>query len=275
MVPAPCGHDDPSPTCELLRQLALTPSGTDTLSGHGRGGRTDHSRVFGGFLAAQSVLAAAATVEADRQPDSLHISFLTPGNVAEALDYHVTTLREGTSTSARQVIAAQDGRVRATAVLSFTHVRPSANHQHTVAIEPVPEAQRHEAEQAAVTSGLDYRYVDDPAADAPTRLAWLRCPHDLGDDPLWHAVVLAFASDLGVGRVVDLPHQNDPGRRRSASLDHAVWFHRAARADDWIQYRLSSPVYVGGRGLAQGELADAGGRLLATVTQRIAISRRL
>jgi acyl-CoA thioesterase II len=274
LLPAPCQHDDLTPTCELLRRLALTPAGPDSLTGLARGGRTDSKRVFGGFLAAQSLLAAAATVEEDRQPDSMHLYFLTPGNAEAPLDYQVTTLREGMSMSSRQVTASQDGTIRTTALLSFARVRSSPTHQRGIVAHPVPDEQEHNADLEGVVSGLDYRYLDHPDPELPTRESWLRCPHDLGDDPLWHAVMLAFASDLGNGRLVDMPHQHEPGRRRSASLDHAIWFHQAGRTDDWIEYRQQSPIYVEGRGLVQGELSDPSGRLIATVTQRMAISRK-
>lgn len=271
-VAVPCEHTELSPSCQLLRQLALTPAGDGSLTGRARGGRLG-TRAFGGHLAAQSVLAAAATIPPERQPDSLHMYFLTPGDVDQPFDYHVTTLREGVSTSIRQVTASQGGTVRTTALLSFARVTPGPVRQDAVAVVAPPAPQQHEAKLAAMVSGLDYRYFDD--VDGPSRLAWLRCAHDLGDDPLWHAVVLAFASDLGTGRVVDLPHQDEPGQRRSASLDHAIWFHQAGRADEWTQYRLHSPVYVENRGLAQGELVDAHGRLVASVAQRMAISRRV
>jgi acyl-CoA thioesterase-2 len=97
--------------------------------------------------------------------------------------------------------------------------------------------------------------------------------HDLGESPLWHAALLAYMSDIGTLSVVDQPHQDEPGVRRAASVDHSVWFHRPFRADDWHWYWQRSPVLTGGRGTFEGSFYGTTGQLVASVAQEASLRR--
>jgi acyl-CoA thioesterase-2 len=123
--------------------------------------------------------------------------------------------------------------------------------------------------------------VDAPEPERPEpgtapgahRATWMRVQHDLDELPLWHAALLAYASDIGTLRVVDRPHKGEPGTRRAASVDHAMWFHREFRFDDWLWYGQRSPVLTGGRGMFEGSFYDGAGRLVASCAQEVALRR--
>jgi acyl-CoA thioesterase-2 len=116
------------------------------------------------------------------------------------------------------------------------------------------------------------------AAPRAHRATWMRLRHDLSELPpetaaLWHSALLAYESDMGTLGVVDKPHDHEPGRRKAASVDHAMWFHRPFRADDWVWYWQRSPVFTGGRGTFEGSFYDTAGRLVASCAQEVSIRR--
>jgi len=286
----PCFHDRPAPGCRLIRDLSLDPAGEGAYTGTTRSGRAAPGRSFGGALVAQALLAAGATAPAGLSPGSVHAYFVTPGDSTRPVRYTVTALGEGQSWALRQVTADQDGTVRLSAQASFRRFRTTAGSEHQ---RPAPDGALEEPPEPGPGGdgcgcvagygfhipgcGTDSREAESKAdsgsAPGAHRATWLRARHDLGELPAWHAALLAYASDIGSIGVVDLPHAAEPGIRRAASVDHAVWFHRPFRFDDWLWYGQRSPVLTGGRGLFEGGFYDGGGRLVASVTQEVAIRR--
>lgn len=243
-------------------------------------------RVFGGQVLGQSLMAAGRTVEADRAPHSLHAYFLRPGDPEVPIEFSVERLRDGRSFSARRTHAMQHGRPILSMIASFQLPDTGVEHSDPMPAAPVPQDVPTTAE---VLAGIDHpaaaywsherpmdiRNVDAPiflrpAEDrSPDSAVWLRTTAALPDEPLLHAATLAFASDYSLLEAVLRRHGvawSDP-RLKIASLDHAMWFHRPARADEWLLYTHHSPSASNARGLVQGSMFDQAGRLVATVAQ--------
>jgi acyl-CoA thioesterase-2 len=243
-------------------------------------------RVFGGQVLGQSLMAAGRTVDADRPPHSLHAYFLRPGDPEVPIEFAVERLRDGRSFSARRTHAMQHGRPILSMIASFQAPVDGLEHADPMPSAPPPEDVPTTAE---VLAGIDHRAaaywsherpmdirnIDSPiflrpAEDrSPDSRVWLRTPAALPDEPLLHAAVLAFASDYSLLEAVLRRHGlawAHPGMK-VASLDHAMWFHRPARADDWLLYTHHSPSASSARGLVQGSMFDGEGRLVATVAQ--------
>lgn len=276
----PCVHAQRTAGCELLGQLQLSPVGDMTWQGSCRSGRAVQGRAYGGHLAAHSLLAAALTVADDRAPHSMHMYFLSGGDTAEPFDYQVEQIRDGRSFSVRQVTARQGGKPCAMVTASFHVDEDSPEHQWQVSPIPAPPTGKNETDRSAeqMMSGLTYitsTMPHDPRTGAPGRSSWIRLDHALEAGSPWHTIILAFASDIGMSRTIDLPYEQNPGRRMAASIDHTVWFHRSARVDDWLLYEQASPLFAGGRGLCLGQFRDASGRLIASACQEAAIRRGL
>lgn len=249
-----------------------------------------HGRVFGGQVVAQALIAAGRTVaDVDAEPrpiHSLHGYFLRPGDATQPIRFEVERLRDGHSFSARRVHAVQYGKPILSMVFSFQ--KPAEGMDHQAAMPPVPMPQdiatiaerlaaapENLAKKWTVRRPVDMRHCEGPLYLRPGPYAvaaqhvWIRAIGPLPDDPLIHAAVLAYASDYTILEAVLRRHGihwTDP-RLRPASLDHAMWFHRDLRADEWILYAESSPSASGGRGLGLGHMYDAGGTLVATVAQ--------
>jgi acyl-CoA thioesterase-2 len=234
--------------------------------------------VFGGQLVAQAVRAAAATVTPDRMPHSLHAHFLAAASPSGPLRYQVHRVRDGRSFSLRQVDADQDGRRAFTATVSF-HSAPEdtalADYQIGAPVAPDPGSKgpwSDHMSQSEYFSVLDLRELPaaPPGADGRreySRRLWFRVPERLPDDPALHASALAFASDLGVTLAASVT----AGLYRQAtvltSLDHALWWHRAARADSWTLLDLESVSNSHQRGTVRGTLHSADGILAASLGQ--------
>lgn len=259
----------------------------------GRSQPMPHGRVFGGQVLAQSVIAAGRTVndladgaEHPRGIHSLHGYFLRPGDSDHPIRFTVERLRDGHSFSARRVHAIQYGRPILSMITSFQTESGGLDHQDAMPAAPDPESLQALAEvfagvhdpQASFWSKdkpIDLRHVEGAIyLRAGQQLAsrqsvWLRTVGPLPDDPLINAAVLAYCSDYSLLDPVLRGHGLawSDRRLRVASLDHAMWFHRPGRADSWTLYTQHSPSASNGRGLASGQMFDAGGRLLATVTQ--------
>jgi acyl-CoA thioesterase II len=204
---------------------------------------------------------------------------------------------EGQSWALRQVTADQDGTVRLAAHASFRRFGATAGSEHQRAVPALgtsPAADRPgggaadgggdpactcAAGRAIPPCGLDIEpaaapeVIEPGAAPGAHRATWLRARHGLGELPLWHAALLTYASDLGTLTTVDQPHVGEPGTRRAASVDHAVWFHRPFRFDDWLWYGQRSPVLTGGRGMFEGSFYDDGGQLVASCAQEVSLRR--
>ncbi len=245
-------------------------------------------RVFGGQVAGQALVAAGRTVDSERLVHSLHSYFIRPGDPSIPIIYTVDRIRDGRSFSVRRVLAIQHGQPIFTLSASFQLPQGGIDHQAEMPPAPPPEslptlAERHEgfdelwAVMRQIPQPFDVRYVDDPPwvqrgqgprENQPHRI-WLKADGTLPDDPLLHICVVTFASDMNLLDSVLIHHglaaRLDP--ISMASLDHAMWFHRQFRADDWLLYVSSSSSASGGRGLASGQFYSRDGRLVASVTQ--------
>jgi acyl-CoA thioesterase II len=236
---------------------------------------TDRQQVFGGQVAGQALVAAGRTVGDDRFVHSLHAYFLRPGDATRPIIYDVDRIREGRSFTTRRVVAKQRGEAIFHLSASFQLAEEGLEHQLAMPAAPPPESldesgfAGHDpiAEQIAEYSALDWRYV--PAGDGPhiARQAWFRARDPLPDDLLIHVCVAAYASDLSLLVTALLPHGRRPAELQMASLDHAMWFHRPFRADDWLLYDAISPSSTGARGLGMGHIYTRDGRLAVSVVQ--------
>jgi len=252
----------------------------------GRSQPQPQGRVFGGQVLAQSVIAAGLTVEGDRPIHSLHAYFLRPGDSALPIRFAVERMNDGRSFSARRVHAIQHGRTILSMITSFQVGADGLDHSEPMPAAPDPETLPTVAQVLAgidhpvarfwsTRRAIDLRHVEGPIYVRPGRQrdeqqsVWLRATARLPDDALLHAAVLAYCSDYSLLEPVLRRHGlswSDP-RLRAASLDHAMWFHRPARADQWTLYTETSPSASGGRGLAMGRMYAADGRLVASVAQ--------
>jgi len=245
-------------------------------------------RVFGGQVAGQALVAATRTVGTDRHVHSLHSYFIRPGDPSVPIVYLVERIRDGRSFSVRRVMAVQHGDPIFTLSASFQLEQGGIDHQRQLPDVPDPEGLPTFAERLAgfdelqdfmsrIPQAFDIRYVDDPPwvqrglgprENQPHRI-WMKADGKLPDEETLHVCVLTFASDLNLLDSVLIHHgmaaRLDP--LTMASLDHAMWFHRQFRADDWFLYESSSPSASGGRGLATGRFFTRDGRLVASVTQ--------
>jgi len=245
-------------------------------------------RVFGGQVAGQALVAAGRTVPSDRLVHSLHAYFIRPGDPAIPLVYIVDRVRDGRSFTTRRVTAIQHGKVIFTLSASFHHPEPGLEHADPIPDVPPPERVRSNAERMAAATGaalpphyrdspIDVRSVGpisveaarDPALRPSRGQVWLRINGELPDDPLLHVCLVTYVSDLTLLDTVLVRHGVSwfDGHTSGASLDHAMWFHRPFRADQWLLYALDSPVAYGARGLARGEMFTANGDLVVSVVQ--------
>ena len=261
----------------MVDLLALEEIESGLFRGVSRGVST--IRVFGGQVAAQALVAAGQTVGAGRPVHSLHAYFLLPGDPALPIVYQVDRTRDGRSFSTRRVVASQHGKVIFTLSASFH--RPEEGPVHQAPLSPVslgrppdPGSAGAEPPILAGRNGsfpIEVHAVQAPLSSPaePRQQSWIRADGALPDDPLIHVCVLAYASDLGLLAAALPPHGLSPlsGEVMLASLDHAMWFHRPFRADDWLYYANDSPIASGARALAHGEIYDRAGRLVASVMQ--------
>ncbi|MGW6856732.1 acyl-CoA thioesterase [Streptomyces xanthophaeus] len=249
-------------------------------------------RVFGGQVAGQALVAAGRTTEGDRPVHSLHAYFLRPGIPGVPIVYQVERVRDGRSFTTRRVTAVQQGKTIFNLTASFHQpeegsiehqLPPRLDFPHPDALPKVADEIREHLgalpealERMARRQPFDIRYVDrlrwapEELKDADPRSAvWMRAVGPLGDDPLVHTCALTYASDMTLLDAVRIPVEPLWGMRGfdMASLDHAMWFHRPFRADEWFLYDQESPIAHGGRGLARGRIYDLEGRLLVSVVQ--------
>jgi acyl-CoA thioesterase II len=242
-------------------------------------------RVFGGQVAGQALVAAGRTVAPDRFVHSLHAYFLRPGDPTVPILYEVDRIRDGRSFTTRRVVAIQHGLAIFNLSASFHIVETGQlDHQQPAPASPDPETLPTLAERMAHLAPqlgdwldrprpIDTRYVEAIPTRGekrpPQQKVWFRADGRLPDDPLLHACVVAYASDMSLLDTVILPHGiswDDP-RFEGASLDHAMWFHRPFRADEWLLYSQESPSASGARGLGRGEIFTLDGTLAVSVVQ--------
>jgi acyl-CoA thioesterase II len=270
---------------ELVTLLALESIEVNIF--RGRSPDENRQRVFGGQVAGQALVAAARTVDdGDRLVHSLHAYFLLPGDPTVPILYEVDRLRDGRSFSTRRVVAIQHGRAIFNLQASFHAEEQGPDHQLTMpAGLPDPESLPDWHERMAPYKdqlgewyerprAIDLRYVDgDPMSrkGVPTdcQRVWLRAAGTLPHDPVLHACLVTYASDMTLLDTTVLPFGlawDSPGMQM-ASLDHAMWFHRPFRADEWLLYDQRAISTGAARGLAGGAIYTADGRLAVSVVQ--------
>lgn len=249
-------------------------------------------RVFGGQVIGQALVAASRTV-AGREPHSLHAYFLRPGDPKVPIVYDVDRIRDGRSFATRRVVAIQHGRAIFSMAVSFQDAEDGLEHQDAppavVAPESLPSARER---RRAIADKVPERFRDwfmrerpielrsvdpidmfDPPKAPPLQNVWMKAVADMPDDPVLHKCVLAYASDMSLLETCLAPHGISwfSGDLQVASLDHAMWFHRPFRMDEWLLYAQDSPSGSSGRGLNRGNVFTQDGRLVASVAQEALI----
>jgi len=275
----------------VARLRSLATAGTDRFVIAPATGAFD--RVYGGQSLAEALLAAAQTVPAGRRVHSAHCYFLRLGDPAIPIVYAVERLRDTRSLSVRQVRAEQDGKAIIIATFSFATGGGGIAHQWTMPDAPPPDQvvprdvallTLHHGDlprNVGVPWPIDLRHVDHPPWDRAigdgNHRVWMRVDEALPDDPLLHAALLLYASDLTMADAVTVQHPivwEDliAGRGMfGASLDHAFWLHAPVRADQWLLHVQESSRAADGRGLTTGRFFDRSGTLIASVAQEIFI----
>ncbi|MCK2028642.1 acyl-CoA thioesterase [Microbacterium galbinum] len=247
-------------------------------------------RIYGGQVLAQSLIAAERTLPEDRPVHSMHGYFLRPGDSAQGITIAVDRIHDGRSFSTRRSQAYQNGVPIFSMIASFQDEDPGVEHAEPLP-EGIPDPETLAPDEATVEGlpggtvrmltdrAADIRHVDHPlylpSGDerAPRQAVWMRMRAPLPDDPRLHRAALAYLSDMTIQESILRAHGVYwalPGLK-VASLDHAMWWHRPARVDEWLLYVQESPNARGGRGLATGRIYTRDGALVASVAQEIMI----
>ena len=284
---APPAEDTRPALNALVDLLRLEQFEHNLFRGHNRD--VGSPAVFGGQVLGQALMAAARTVAAGQSVNSLHGYFLRAGDKAVPIVYEVDRIRDGASFTTRRVVAILHGQAIFHMSASFHRREGGPAHQGSMPAAPPPDSLVDEhLRQRAMSERLpermraflqqpqpvDLRAVDPldllaPVPRPPQALHWLRAAHALPDDPLIHQALLAYASDWSLMRVAMLPHALNftQPNVQGVSLDHAMWFHRDFRFDDWLLYQSDSPSLAGARGFCRGSLWSRDGALVASVAQ--------
>jgi acyl-CoA thioesterase-2 len=264
---------------ELIRLLDLEKVEENIFRGYNPDDRSQ--RVFGGQVLAQALVAAARTAPSGRDCHSLHAYFLRAGDPAAPILYEVDRSRDGGSFSVRRVVAIQHGEQIFVLASSFQKTEGGFEHQAAMPAVPPPESLADGLSEgdATLLKGLwrsrpfEFRPVQprglsDRPARAPLDHIWFRATGPLEGPLALHQAFLAFASDMSLLDTALLPHGKGLfSNVQVASLDHAMWFHRPFRADDWLLYAQDSPSAHGARGFSRGMIFSRGGTLVASVAQ--------
>ncbi len=270
----------------FLQQLELDRLDRDLFLGDpGKG----EGRLFGGLVAAQSVMAAYRTVD-DGAMHSLHAYFLRPGRHGVPIRYVVYRIRDGRTFTTRDVVAYQAGEAIFNLSCSFARPEEGIAYADPAPYAPppeglpdweiarlLPEEDRKGWAKRWLDSPIEVRSCDPPdaaAGETPGRRVWMRVRGELRDDPAVHAALIAYASDRGLIAAARRPHGSAPGRDASASLDHAMWFHHPPRFDDWLLYASDSPVAQSARALIFGQMYRRDGARAVSVVQEALIRIR-
>lgn len=291
-TPSPLTAPDPASLVDgLVRLLTVAREDEDRFTGAPQKGGV--GRVFGGQVVAQGLQAAQATAPDGMEAHSLHAYFLRGGEEGPPIDYTVARDLDGRSFANRRVVASQNGAPILTLTASFQ--RPEAGLEHdTYVIPDLPDPdslasdmemrRKFIAEMGTVSEAqravmlrprpIEMRTVDklhwmNSEKKTPQARSWFRTVAPLPDDPAIHRAVIAYASDYTLLGTCALPHGLSwaRGELKGASLDHAIWFHRPARADEWLLYATDSPWSGGGRGMNHGRIFNRAGELVASVAQ--------
>ena len=276
------------PVGAVLRALDLTPDPGQTDVFEGLSLPQPLGRVFGGQVLAQALLAAARTVPDGRLPHSLHGYFLRPGDARAPIGFAVERMRDGRSFSARRTHALQGGEPILSMIASFQEEQPGIEYAQEMppdvpgpedvesAIDVLGDVDHPMARFWAQESAFDLRHVDGPIyltadTDSPLghQMVWARARGPVPDDQVLHRALLAYSCD----QIMLEPVLRRSGRPWAtpglsmASLDHAMWWHRDVRVDDWLLYVQTTPSAQGGRGLGAARVFDREGRLVASIAQ--------
>ncbi|HQX92477.1 MAG TPA: acyl-CoA thioesterase II [Thermomonas sp.] len=276
-----------APVSELIELLSLEQLEDNLFRGQSRDIGTKY--VFGGQVLGQALSAAQATLDQPRNAHSLHAYFLRAGNIEAPIVYEVDRTRDGGSFSVRRVTAIQHGKVIFFCAASFQDEETGGEHQLSMPEVPLPEdlepAPPLSAEALARLPTKVQRWLDrqgpfefrhvyprdelNPPKRPPYQQVWFRLVEKVGDAPELHRALLAYASDFHLLGTATFPHGISYYQPNvlMASLDHALWFHRPFRADEWLLYSIDSPSAQSGRGLARGQVYDRSGRLVASTAQ--------
>ena len=276
-----------SPASELIELLSLERLEDNLFRGQSRDIGTKY--VFGGQVLGQALSAAQATMTEPRAAHSLHAYFLRAGDIEHPIVYDVDRTRDGGSFSVRRVSAIQHGKVIFFCAASFQEAEAGAEHQLSMPEVPRPEdlepAPAIPPEKLALLPTKVQRWLDrqgpfefrhvyprdelNPPKRPPYQQVWFRLSQPVGDAPELHRALLAYASDFHLLGTATFPHGISYYQPNvaMASLDHALWFHRPFRADEWLLYSLDSPSAQGARGMARGLVFDRAGRLVASTAQ--------
>lgn len=274
------------PVAELLQILDLERIETNIFRGVGP--NVGWQRVYGGLVVAQSLVAAERTIEG-RVPHSMHCYFLLAGDPAAPIVYEVERLRDGRSFATRRVVAIQHGRPIFTMACSFQAEETGLEHAFAAPAAPDPESLPSQTDLVekfgAMMPEAVRRYLERPrpldirpvdlsrylggAKRDPEQKVWVRALKPLPDDPKIHRAVIAYLSDMTLLDTALVAHGKSVFSKsiQPASLDHAIWFHRPARADAWLLYAQDSPTSVAARGFTRGLMYDRDGRLVASFAQ--------
>ena len=270
---------------EVLTVLDVKPD-ADPNTFLGTSYRPPWGRIFGGQVLAQSLVAAARTVDESRPVHSLHAYFLRAGDPNLPITFDVDRLRDGRSFSARRTQAIQRGKPILSMISSFQE--PAAGLDHQVEMPKVPgpdelptlnelfgHIDNPVVQQMLRSRPVDMRFVDGPLFMQPGpepvghQAVWMRASAAMPDEPLLHTALLTYASDYTLLESVIRRHGLSwaTARMKTASLDHAMWFHRTARADEWLLYTQESPSASGARGMGMGRIFTSDGVLVASIAQ--------
>lgn len=280
---------------DLLAMLALE----RIEEGHFRGQSQDlgFGAVFGGQVMGQALSAAYQTVSPERMVHSLHCYFLRPGDVRHPILYEVEHIRDGNTASTRRVQAIQHGKSIFYLNASFQLEEPGLDHQDEMPQVQGPEGLRSEQEWAEQLKAFIPPFLHDKLLSekpiemrpvsfvnplqaepcSPNRYVWFKANGQMPDDPAIHRYLLAYASDFNFLPTALQPHGVAFFDRdlQVATIDHAMWFHRDFRFDDWLLYAVDSPSASGGRGLVRGQFFNRQGKLVASTIQEGVIRRRI
>ncbi len=262
----------------------------------GRSPQTGWQRVFGGQVIGQALVAAMRTVDDERPVHSLHGYFMRPGDPSVPIVYEAERYRDGRSFTTRRVVAIQHGKPIFTMAASFHKVEEGLTHQIDMSEVPQPEDlptekemmvqledrmpeimrryfSRNRAIELRRASSRDFL---DPKPSAPEQHVWIRPTGSIPDDPTVHQAILAYASDFTLLDTALVPHATNffDQTLQMASLDHAMWFHRSFRADDWLLYSQDSPTSGGSRGFTRGSIYNREGVLVASAVQEGLIRKK-